>query len=166
MRGNPHEIALGLALGLLVGMAPIMGIQTAFAIFLAAIIKCNKISAAIGVWITNPLSAPFIYGFNYFVGAYVLGINNVDKSPIKVDTDFFFRFVHKAPEILGALTIGGIVTGIPIAVIGYFLAYSAISKYREKLRAEIQKRRELLKKKRDKAKSRRLKRKWKKKKKI
>ena len=36
IRGNPHEIALGFALGLFIGMAPCMGIQTIIAVFFAS----------------------------------------------------------------------------------------------------------------------------------
>ncbi len=42
IKGDPREIALGMALGLFVGMSPFMGIQMAVAVFLAAIFKWNK----------------------------------------------------------------------------------------------------------------------------
>ncbi len=58
IRGDPHKIALGFSLGLFVGMSPSMGVQMPIAIFIAALLKWNKISSAAGVWITNPLTAP------------------------------------------------------------------------------------------------------------
>ena len=50
-------------------MTPTMGIQMPIAIFFAAMLKWSKISAAFGVWITNPLTSPFIYGLTYIVDA-------------------------------------------------------------------------------------------------
>ncbi len=69
LRGDPREIALGFALGLFIGMSPSMGFQMVIAAAVAAFLKWDIISAAMGVWITNPLTAPFIYSLTYFVGS-------------------------------------------------------------------------------------------------
>jgi uncharacterized protein (DUF2062 family) len=37
-----------------------MGFQIAIGVFIAALLKWNKIAAAVGVQVTNPLTAPFI----------------------------------------------------------------------------------------------------------
>jgi len=79
IRGNPREVALGMALGLFVGMTPFIGLHTVIAIFLAALFKWNKISAALGVWVTNPLTAPFIYGITYFTGKLCMGIEKIPE---------------------------------------------------------------------------------------
>ena len=50
IRGQPREIALGFALGLFVGMTPFIGLHTVTAVPLAALLKWNKISAAVAVW--------------------------------------------------------------------------------------------------------------------
>jgi uncharacterized protein (DUF2062 family) len=60
IRGQPREIALGFALGIFIGMTPTMGIQMPIAVFFAAMLKWSKISAALGVCITNPFTSPFI----------------------------------------------------------------------------------------------------------
>ena len=74
IRGHPREIALGFALGLFVGMTPLMGLHTAIAVPLAALFKWNKISAAISVWITNAVTAPIIYNITYMVGSKLIGV--------------------------------------------------------------------------------------------
>ncbi|MBW2259817.1 MAG: DUF2062 domain-containing protein, partial [Deltaproteobacteria bacterium] len=73
LHGSPREIAWGAALGFFVAMSPTMGIQTYIAVPLAALFRISKVAAATTVWLTNPLTAPFIYGFNYMVGAKLLG---------------------------------------------------------------------------------------------
>ena len=71
---NPKEIALGFALGLFVGMTPVMGFHTVIAVFFATMFKWNKISAALAVWITNPVTAPVIYGLTFLLGAKAIGL--------------------------------------------------------------------------------------------
>ena len=137
IRGNPREIALGFSLGLFVGMSPAMGFQTAIAVFVAALFKWNKISSAIGVWISNPFTAPLLYSITYFVGATIFGFANPSYQPAEFSGTSIATLLHKAPEILWALVLGGIVLGLPVAVAGYFFSYSAIHKYQEGARKKL-----------------------------
>jgi len=144
IRGHPNEIALGLALGLFVGMTPSMGFHTAIAVFLAAIFKWNKISAAVGVWITNPLTAPVIYGVNYFIGAKLIGLQKVYLLSEAHGFAKIYKMMLKAPEIFWALTIGGIVLGLPLAVAGYYFSYSVVHKYQDDIKEKLAKSKEKL----------------------
>lgn len=65
LRGEPREIALGFALGVFIAFSPTIGVQMVLAIFLAALLKWSKLAVAVAVWISNPLTAPFIYGVTY-----------------------------------------------------------------------------------------------------
>lgn len=137
IRGHPHEIALGLALGLFVGMSPTMGLHTAIAVFFAALLKWNKISAAIGVWVTNPFTAPVIYGINYYVGAKLVGLeNNFGKVGFE-GLSSLYKLIQKTPEIFWALIIGGTVLGLPLAAAGYYFAYSVIKKYQDDIKRKL-----------------------------
>ncbi len=150
IRGTPREIALGVALGLLVGMTPTMGIQTPIAIFIAALFKWNKISSAAGVWISNPFTAPILYPINYFVGAKILGLEAAQNLSMDSDVTIITKFIHKAPGALGAMTLGGIILGIPLAVIGYHVTYSAVKKYQKDIKEKLaRKKTEILKKHKD-----------------
>ena len=137
IRGNPNEIALGFALGLFVGMAPCMGIQTVIAVFVAALLKVNKFSAAAGVWISNPISAPFLYGFTFYIGSLFTGVTNSFKPTDVFDFQYLYQIVLNAPGIFWALTIGGVVTGIPIALAGYYLSYMAVKRYQDDIKQKI-----------------------------
>lgn len=159
IRGNAREIALGLALGLFIGMTPFMGFHTAIAVFLAAILKWNKISSAIGVWITNPISAPFIYSFTYYIGAKLLFIKKAFLPFSEFNPTIILTMTQKAPKIIIVLTIGGIIVGLPLAIFGYYFSYSAILKYREKKKNLAQKREQRKKKRQKKRSEKRKKRK-------
>lgn len=145
LRGDPREIALGFALGLFVGMTPTLGVQMIIAAFLAALLGWNKISAAAGVWITNPFTAPFIYSFNYWVGARLLSMAKPYHHAAHLEAKGFLYILKKTPHVLGAMTLGGVVIGFPVAVLGYWLALRAIYSYRRNVKKRIEKARKRLK---------------------
>jgi uncharacterized protein (DUF2062 family) len=74
LRGLPDEIAKGVALGIFVGMTPTFGFQMAIAIVFAYLLRENRLAAILGVWVTNPVTAPFIYATEYEVGRRLLGM--------------------------------------------------------------------------------------------
>ncbi len=142
IRGNPREIALGLALGLFVGMTPFMGFHTAIAVFFAALFKWNKISAAIGVWVTNPVTAPVIYSITYFTGSKLFGPTKAACLANDLSFSAIVKILQKTPEIFLVLSIGGVIVGLPLAVFGYYFSYSAVHKYQEGIRKKLAKAKE------------------------
>jgi len=121
-----------------------MGLQIAIAVFFASIFKWNKISAAIGVWITNPVTAPFIYGMTYVTGARLLGIKNTYSLNSEINLDTIHKILQKAPGIFWALIIGGVIIGLPLAVAGYYFSYAAVTRYQENVKRKIAKQKERL----------------------
>ncbi|MFZ0611090.1 MAG: DUF2062 domain-containing protein [Desulfobacterales bacterium] len=134
IRGQPREIALGFALGLYVGMTPFIGLHTVMAVPLAALLKWNKISAAVAVWFTNAATAPFIYSVTYLVGARIAGIKKVFSWADIESFSAVYHLILKTPEIIWAMVIGGAILGVPLAVAGYYLAYYIVDRYQEKTR--------------------------------
>lgn len=137
IRGQPREIALGFALGIFIGMTPTIGVQTPLAVFLAAMFKWSKLSAGFGVWITNPLTAPFIFGINYFVGAQLIGLESAFGISGDLTWTVVKDMIQKAPRLFGALTVGGIVLGLPLAVAGYYVSFQVIEKYRMNMKEKL-----------------------------
>ena len=138
IRGTPREIALGLALGLFIGFSPTMGLQIAIGVFFAALLKWSKVAAAIGVLVTNPFTAPFIYSFTYIIGARLLGLERIFTWNDAFDLEKIVDLMDKAPIVFLALTIGGIVVGIPAAVAGYFISRATVEKYQKSVQAKLQ----------------------------
>jgi uncharacterized protein (DUF2062 family) len=135
LRGDPHAIAMGLALGVFVGMSPLMGLHSVIAITVAAVFKWSKVAAILGVFVTNPLTAPVIYPLTYTLGAAVLGnpINLAASGGLNLG-DLF----HSSPQVLTNLFVGGGIVGLAGGAISYFVANRAIRRYRRRrrLRAE------------------------------
>ena len=141
IRGKPREIARGFALGLFVSMTPFFGLHTVIAVPLAALFKWNKISAAISVWFTNAGTAPIIYSVTYLVGARIIGIQ---KGFNWTDINSFssvYQLILKTPEIVWAMIVGGVVLGLPLSIVGYYIIYLILKRYQEniKLKLEISK---------------------------
>ncbi|SHI42992.1 hypothetical protein SAMN02745165_00017 [Malonomonas rubra DSM 5091] len=127
LRVEPDEIARGMALGLFIGMTPTFGVQMFIALFCAMLLRQNKIAALIGVWNTNPLTAPIIYGMEYEVGRLLLGLPRPTTQ---------IEFTYEAMKELGwmlasPLSLGSLVLGIPVAAIGYALTLHFIPVMRQ-----------------------------------
>ena len=137
IRGQPREIALGFALGIFIGMTPTMGIQMPIAVFFAAMLKWSKISAALGVCITNPFTSPFIYGFTYIVGAKLLGLKATLNLPEDLTWSIVKEILKNAPAIFAALTVGGIIIGLPLAILSYYLSYAAVNRYQQSIQVKL-----------------------------
>jgi len=152
IRGQPREIALGFALGLFVGMTPFFGLHTIIAVPLAALFKWNKISAAISVWFTNAATAPIIYSITYLVGARIIGIRKGFRWADINDFSALYQMILKAPEIVWAMIVGGVVLGLPLAIAGYYVIFLVLSRYQENIRLKIEKSKQKLAQRRKRAK--------------
>jgi uncharacterized protein len=130
LKGEPHELALGMAIGIFSGMMPILPFQIALAVAVALCFKASKITAAIGTWISNPLNWYFVYLLDYKIGAYLLGleggyeiIKSVMASIYRHDeiSVIWNTLFSSGFAIVSALLIGGIITGIVTAVPAYLI---------------------------------------------
>ena len=61
LHGDPHYVAMGMAIGIFVACTPTIPFHTVIAIFLAFLFRGSKVAAAIGVWFSNPLTMPLLY---------------------------------------------------------------------------------------------------------
>jgi uncharacterized protein (DUF2062 family) len=130
MKGEPHELALGMAIGIFAGMMPILPFQTALALTIAFFFKSSKITAALGTWVSNPLNWYFLYYYSYKFGALILGIREQKKvfASITAAIRAGEESMVVAGKILGAgstfvtaFLLGGLVMGVVFATPSYFI---------------------------------------------
>lgn len=115
LHATPEEIAKGFALGIFIGMTPTFGAQMAIAFFFAWMLKENKLAALIGVWITNPVTAPFIYASEYEIGRLFLGMER-----LSLPTEYSFEtLTHMSWNILVPLCFGSLIFAILFGGISY-----------------------------------------------
>ncbi len=117
LRGLPDEIAKGVALGIFIGMTPTFGVQMFIALFFAYLLKENRLAAVLGVWITNPVTAPVIYAVEYEMGRIILGLERAS-----LPAEFTISaYTELGWNIMYPLWIGSIVAGIVLGALSYFL---------------------------------------------
>lgn len=127
VHGRPRKVAMGMAIGLAVGMTPTMGFQMILAVPLAALFGQNKFAAALGCWISNPASAIPLYSATYVLGAFLMG------RPVVPEAGFVETFTSVEgvfSDILLPCWVGGLVFAVPVASLGYWLTYQGVVAYR------------------------------------
>lgn len=130
IKGDPNFIAAGMAIGIFVGITPTFPFHTVLAIGLAYILRASKVAAAIGVWIGNPLTIPFIYLGSYKTGALILGTS----LPYDAKFTTFTELTKLGLKATIALLTGGVIIGIPFAAASYFITRRLVKKFRSRSR--------------------------------
>ena len=126
-----------MALGVFVGMSPFIGFHTAIAVLLASFLKWSKIAAAVGVLITNPITAPIIYPLTYRLGAMLTGFSEPIQWSRLLESGAFIELLKNSPMIIIDMLVGGILVGIPLSIIVYFITHAIV--YKAKKRIEMKK---------------------------
>ena len=117
LRGLPEEIAKGVALGIFIGMTPTFGFQMAIALFFAYLLRENRLAALLGVWVTNPVTAPFIFAIKYEIGRILLNLERA-RLPLEFTWEAYSKLGW---NIMYPLWVGGIFAGIILGALAYFL---------------------------------------------
>ena len=138
---TPHRIALGLAIGIFITWTPTMGLQMILTIMVASLMRANKFVGVPFVWISNPVTAVPLYGFNYLVGTWVLpGDYPVSKFTESLSKAVFIgggwmdkigAWWEATIDFFLPLWIGSIMVALILAVPTYVVTRWAIMKYRK-----------------------------------
>jgi uncharacterized protein (DUF2062 family) len=155
-KDTPHKVALGMALGIFIGILPIMGIQMAVVTIFALPLRGNLKAAIAGVWISNPITFIPMY-WSY----YVFGLLFVPSR--RITWDQFTELITQAvvwdwgdmsgsiqhmldlgADILIPMWIGATILGVVFGIPTYFFTRRFVVKYRE--RRERRRRRKAQKK--------------------
>lgn len=118
LQASPEKLARGMALGLFISTTPTFGIQMVLGLVLAAFFRISKLCALIGVQVTNALTAPFVYAGTYYLGALILDRPFKDEYLEDLSLSSLWEL---GPDVFLSLWVGGVIVGVALAVIGYFL---------------------------------------------
>jgi uncharacterized protein (DUF2062 family) len=88
---TPARTGLGFALGAFIGIFPSFLIGTPIAFLVAGRLGWNRAAAAVGTFLTNPLTAPVLYSLSAWLGLEMLG-REVDASQVHGVVDHFRQF--------------------------------------------------------------------------
>jgi uncharacterized protein len=126
--GDPHFIAMGMAIGIFIGVTPTMPFHTVLAVGLAILLRGSKAAAALGVWFSNPVTAPFFYVGSYKVGKYLLG----NAVPFNLKYESLLELAHLGMNVTIALIAGGLILGILPGIASYFVTRKIFTTIRSK----------------------------------
>jgi uncharacterized protein (DUF2062 family) len=123
LRGEPHKIALGMAIGVFIAITPTIPFHTVLAVSVAALLRGSKLAAALGVWVSNPVTIPIFYYGSYRLGKFVLGY-----PQLVLPADYSLISMMKlGKHVTVAMLHGGILLGIVPGLLAYFLTYKIAS---------------------------------------
>jgi uncharacterized protein (DUF2062 family) len=118
LQGEPHYIALGMALGVFAALTPTVPFQTVIAVTLALVLKASKPAAIIGSLAANPVTIPLFYMGNYKLGALLLGVT----LPNEVEFESVLDLLKPGADVTIALLTGGVILGLMAGCLTYLMA--------------------------------------------
>ena len=92
-----------MAIGIFVSMTPFFPFHTAIAMAMSVILRGSKRAAAVGVWLSNPLTIPLCYFIIYKLGIFILGTESLYDPEWKTFADI----LQMGVEMVYAMIIGG-----------------------------------------------------------
>ena len=117
LHGDPHYVAMGMAIGVFISITPTIPFHTVIAVALAFIFRGSKAAAALGVWFCNPLTAPLFYWGSYKAGMLFMG----NQGPFNVKFESILELIKLGADVTMAMIMGGVRLGILPGIAAYFL---------------------------------------------
>jgi uncharacterized protein (DUF2062 family) len=127
---NRRSVAGGVAAGLFWAMIPIPA-QMVAAAFSAIILRINlPISVAL-VWLTNPITMPPVFYFNYLVGTWLIGTPaHVGEFQMSIDWIASELNAIWKPLYLGSLVLGILLAGLGYGSMRLYWRWHVLKRYR------------------------------------
>jgi len=111
---NRHSVSGAFAAGLFWASIPIP-FQMIAAALTAIVVRVNLPIAVALVWLTNPLTMPPVFYFNYLVGTWILG-KPADVGEFQMSLEWIGSQLH---AIWLPLYFGSVVVGVVAGALGY-----------------------------------------------
>ena len=126
LHGDPHYVAIGMAIGVFISITPTMPFQSIIAVGLSFILRGSKAAAAIGVWFSNPLTIPMLYFASFKTGVLLFG----GSSTVNIADGSLTELLKLGIEVTIASISGGLVLGILPGIATYFITRKIMQKIR------------------------------------
>ena len=142
LKGDPHSLAGGFAIGVLIGLTPTMPLHTVVIVLLSLATRTSAIAGILSSWLVcNPLTYIPIYYFSLVIGNAVTPYH-LNWEKIKTVLDILLSsdsFSHSMKTITGlgfeagvVMVSGGVILAIPFTVASYYLSLKFFVAMRKK----------------------------------
>lgn len=115
---NRHSVSVAFFAGVFLSFVPIIPGQTFMAACAAFLLRCNLPITVMLIWITNPVTIPFIFYGTYKLGAWMIGDAHT-PVPFEISWEWLqtvFPTIWQ-PLLLGSLTTGFVCGGLSYLLI-------------------------------------------------
>jgi hypothetical protein len=120
LNNSPHEISLGVAIGVFIGILPVYGLHTILVVIAAILVRpANKIAIFLGTSISLPPTVPPITWAGYEIGRLILK-GRFEPLSWSVFKNITFQ---KICSFYQPLFLGSVVLGIICAAIFYLITF-------------------------------------------
>ena len=118
LNNSPPEIALGVAIGVFIGILPVYGLHTVLVILAAILVRpANKIAILLGTNISLPPTVPIITWSGYDIGRFILRGNFEPLSWGFFKTLTWQKiYSHYQPLFLGSVILGALCASVAYLV--------------------------------------------------
>ncbi|OEU67840.1 MAG: hypothetical protein BBJ57_13400 [Desulfobacterales bacterium PC51MH44] len=135
LQGDPHYVAMGMAIGVFISITPTIPFHTVIAVALAFVFKGSKPAAAVGVWFSNPVTVPFFYLGSYKAGMLILG----KTAPFDAKYESVFELMKLGLDVTIAMITGGMILGIIPGIAAYFITRKIFATIRARSKFKVDK---------------------------
>jgi uncharacterized protein (DUF2062 family) len=122
---SPSEIALGIAIGVFIGILPLYGFHILLWILFSFLVpRANKLAIFVGTNVSLPPTIPFITWAGYEIGRFML---STTRAYPPLDADFFRHFPFKdIGSFYFPLFVGSVILGMTGGAIFYGITYAVL----------------------------------------
>ena len=130
LKSSPREIAVGTAIGISIGVMPIIPFHTILIILLGLLLRQNITAGILGSCITaNPITIPFLYTTEYHLGKFLL---DGKENQIILNNYAIFDIFNTGLNVFRPLLAGGLVLAPFFAIAAYFITYRTVLAVRKR----------------------------------
>jgi uncharacterized protein (DUF2062 family) len=130
LKGEPRAIAMGMAIGVFIGVTPTIPFHTGLLVLVTVLFKQNVTAAYLGSWIiSNPITIPFFYFIQYELGHHILRTASYDFNLASLSLQ---QIISIGWHIFIPLQLGGVIMAPFFAVPAYFITHHVLLTIRKK----------------------------------
>ncbi|MDO5705028.1 MAG: DUF2062 domain-containing protein [Paracoccus sp. (in: a-proteobacteria)] len=157
---QPHRIGRGFACGVYVSFTPLFGLHFLLGALMAWVLRGNIIASALGTFLGNPLTFPFIAVASISLGRYLLGVPG-DLSPQLIFIEFSRATAQLWDNMMSLFgpgvaqwdqlsvffdnlflpyLVGGLIVGAPISIALHYLTVPVFRAYQRRRKKTMERR--------------------------
>ena len=134
---SPTRIAIGFACGVYISFTPFFFFHFVAAAALAWVLRGNIFASALGTFVGNPITFPFIASACLQIGSFLFGdliVEDLSDMSVWEIASIFAIHLH---ELVLPYFVGGLAPGIICAIISYYIVKPLVERYQRRRRARL-----------------------------